>query len=96
MGDKTGARSYTYLGDQFSLSDEDAARGIITIGNPGSGKSSSVILPIIYDSMRLRQNLVITDPQLELRDKIIQLRRHKRDIGSSSMIRPAISCRVLT
>jgi type IV secretory pathway TraG/TraD family ATPase VirD4 len=72
MGDKTGARSYTYLGDQFSLSDEDAARGIITIGNPGSGKSSSVILPIIYDSMRLRQNLVITDPQLELRDKIIQ------------------------
>lgn len=72
MGDKTGTRSYTYLGDQFSLSDEDAARGIITIGNPGSGKSSSVILPIIYDSMRLGQNLIITDPQLELRDKIIR------------------------
>lgn len=72
MGDKTGTRSYTYLGDQFSLNDEDAARGIITIGNPGSGKSSSVILPIIYDSMRLRQNLIITDPQLELRDKIIR------------------------
>lgn len=72
MGDKTGPRKYTYLGDQFSLSDEDAARGIITIGNPGSGKSSSVILPIIYDSMRLRQNLVITDPQLELRDKVVR------------------------
>ena len=72
MGDKKAASRFTYLGDQFSLSDEDAARGIITIGNPGSGKSSSVILPILYDSMRLRQNLVVTDPQLELRDKIMQ------------------------
>jgi len=71
-GDQTSPNKFTYLGDQFSLSDEDAARGIITIGNPGSGKSSSVILPIIYDSMRLRQNLVITDPQLELRKSIIQ------------------------
>ena len=71
-GDQQSPNNFTYLGDQFSLSDEDAARGIITIGNPGSGKSSSVILPIIYDSMRLRQNLVVTDPQLELRDKIIR------------------------
>jgi len=71
-GDQQSPNKFTYLGDQFSLSDEDAARGIITIGNPGSGKSSSVILPIIYDSMRLRQNLVITDPQLELRNWIIQ------------------------
>jgi type IV secretory pathway TraG/TraD family ATPase VirD4 len=71
-GDQQGPQKYTYLGDMFSLNDEDAARGIITIGNPGSGKSSSVILPIIFDSMRLGQNLVITDPQLELRNKIIK------------------------
>lgn len=71
-GDQQGSQKYTYLGDMFCLSDEDAARGIITIGNAGSGKSSSVILPIIYDSMRLGQNLVITDPQLELRNKIIE------------------------
>ena len=72
MGDKKDGKKYTYLGDQFSLSDEDASRGIITVGNPGSGKSSSVILPILYDSMRLRQNLVVTDPQLELRDRIMR------------------------
>jgi len=71
-GNQQGSNSFTYLGDKFSLSDEDAARGIITIGNPGSGKSSSVILPIIFDSMRLGQNLIITDPQLELRKSIIQ------------------------
>jgi type IV secretion system protein VirD4 len=71
-GNQQGPNSFTYLGDKFSLSDEDAARGIITIGNPGSGKSSSVILPIIFDSMRLGQNLIITDPQLELRKSIIQ------------------------
>ncbi len=71
-GDQSSPNKFTYLGDKFSLNDEDAARGIITIGNPGSGKSSSVILPIIYDSMRLRQNLVVTDPQLELRKSIIQ------------------------
>lgn len=71
-GDQQSPNNFTYLGDKFSLSDEDAARGIITIGNPGSGKSSSVILPIIFDSMRLRQNLVVADPQLELRNKIIQ------------------------
>ncbi|MEO1666696.1 MAG: type IV secretory system conjugative DNA transfer family protein [Chloroflexota bacterium] len=69
-GDRQGKTNFTYLGDQFNLSAEDAARGIITIGNPGSGKSSSVILPLIYDSMRRKQNLVVTDPQLELRDKI--------------------------
>jgi len=71
-GDQNSPNKFTYLGDKFSLNDEDAARGIITIGNPGSGKSSSVILPIIFDSMRLRQNLVVTDPQLELRKSIIQ------------------------
>lgn len=72
MGQKISAKKYTYLGDQFSLTAEDAARGMITIGNPGSGKSSSVILPILYDSMRLGQNLVVADPQSELTQHIFR------------------------
>lgn len=72
MGQKISAKKYTYLGDQFSLTAEDAARGMITIGNPGSGKSSSVILPILYDSMRLGQNLVVADPQFELTQHIFR------------------------
>jgi len=73
FGDKAkGSSKFTYLGDLFALESEDAARGIITIGNPGSGKSSSVILPIIYDCMRYGQNLVIADPQLELTKHVIR------------------------
>jgi type IV secretory pathway TraG/TraD family ATPase VirD4 len=71
MGERRGSK-FTYLGDKFCLTAEDAARGIITIGNPGSGKSSSVILPVLFDSMRLRQNLVVADPQLELTKQIIR------------------------
>jgi type IV secretory pathway TraG/TraD family ATPase VirD4 len=71
MGTRRGSK-FTYLGDKFCLTAEDAARGIITIGNPGSGKSSSVILPVLFDSMRLRQNLVVADPQLELTKQIIR------------------------
>lgn len=70
-GEKRGRR-YTSLGGLFCLSPEDAARGILTVGNPGSGKSSSVILPILYDSMRYGQNLVVADPQLELTKHIIR------------------------
>jgi type IV secretory pathway TraG/TraD family ATPase VirD4 len=71
MGERRGSK-FTYLGDKFCLTAEDAARGIITIGNPGSGKSSSVILPVLFDSMRLQQNLVVADPQLELTKQIVR------------------------
>lgn len=72
MGQKIATNKYAYLGDLFSLSAEDAARGLITIGNPGSGKSSAVILPILFDSMRLGQNLVVADPQSELTKHIVR------------------------
>ncbi|NLF79426.1 MAG: hypothetical protein GX573_27350, partial [Chloroflexi bacterium] len=35
----------------FHLSGEDAARGILTLGGPGSGKTQGVILPVIGDRM---------------------------------------------
>lgn len=72
MGQKTAPNEFTYLGEVFSLSAEDTARGLITIGNPGSGKSASVILPILFDSMRLKQNLVVADPQKELTAHIVR------------------------
>lgn len=74
MGQRIGER-FLYLGDRFTLSAEDAARGLLTIGNPGSGKSSSVILPVIYDAMRAGQNLVVADPQHELSKHVVQYAR---------------------
>lgn len=71
MGERRGSK-FTYLGDKYCLTAEDASRGIITIGNPGSGKSSSVIMPVLFDSMRLGQNLVVADPQLELTKQIVR------------------------
>ncbi|MEO0565988.1 MAG: hypothetical protein AAF125_28025, partial [Chloroflexota bacterium] len=60
-GEEFKPNQYRILGDLFSLSAEDAARGIITIGNPGSGKSQSIILPTIADSMRDGECLVVSD-----------------------------------
>jgi type IV secretory pathway TraG/TraD family ATPase VirD4 len=71
-GEESGKGRYRILGDTFSLSPEDAARGIITIGNPGSGKSSSIILPVIVDSMREGGSLVVADPQGELTPEVIK------------------------
>jgi hypothetical protein len=34
---------------RFCLSGEDVARGLLTLGGPGSGKSQAVILPIMVD-----------------------------------------------
>lgn len=69
-GEEFKPNQYRILGNLFSLSAEDAARGIITIGNPGSGKSQSIILPIIADSMKDGECLVITDPQGELKHQV--------------------------
>jgi type IV secretory pathway TraG/TraD family ATPase VirD4 len=62
-----------YLAGQLWLNAEDTARGVMTVGNAGSGKSQSVILPIIFDAMRMGQSLVVADPQKELTPKITQL-----------------------
>lgn len=57
---------------QFCLSGEDAARGILTLGGPGSGKSQAVILPVIADRMQAGHSLIIADPQGELTAHILR------------------------
>jgi hypothetical protein len=56
---------------RFCLSGEDAARGILTLGGPGSGKSQAVILPIIADRMRAGHSLIVADPQGELMGHVL-------------------------
>jgi len=51
---------------RFCLSGEDAARGILTLGAPGSGKTQGVILPVIADRMYEGHSLIVADPQGEL------------------------------
>ncbi len=51
---------------QFCLSGEDVARGILTIGGPGSGKTQGIILPAIADRMLSSHSLVVADPQGEI------------------------------
>ena len=53
----------------------DAARGVMTIGNPGAGKSQSVILPVIADTMREADSLIVVDPQGELKHEVMQYAR---------------------
>ncbi len=57
---------------QFCLSGEDAARGLLTLGGPGSGKSQAVILPVIADRMRAGHSLIIADPQGELTSHVLR------------------------
>jgi len=59
----------------FCLNGEDAARGILTLGGPGSGKSQGVILPAIADGMANGHSLIVADPQGELKQHILQYAR---------------------
>jgi type IV secretory pathway TraG/TraD family ATPase VirD4 len=56
----------------FHLSGEDAARGILTLGSAGSGKTQGVILPVIGDRMLAGHSLVVADPQGELKEHVIR------------------------
>ncbi len=51
---------------KFCLSGEDVARGVLTLGAPGSGKTQGVILPVIADRMAAGHSLIVADPQGEL------------------------------
>jgi type IV secretory pathway TraG/TraD family ATPase VirD4 len=59
-----------YGAGTFQLSGEDAARGILTLGGPGSGKTQGVILPVIGDRMLAGHSLIVADPQGELKDHV--------------------------
>jgi len=65
---------------KFCLSGEDAARGILTIGAPGSGKSQGVVLPVIADRMNVGHSLIIADPQGELTAHILRFARCTRHL----------------
>ncbi len=58
---------------RFSLSGEDIARGILTLGGPGSGKTQGIILPAIADRMRAGHSLIVADPQGEITGHILKL-----------------------
>lgn len=57
---------------RFSLSGEDVARGILTLGGPGSGKTQGIILPAIADRMLSGHSLVVADPQGEITAHILK------------------------
>jgi type IV secretion system protein VirD4 len=56
----------------FSLSGEDVARGILTLGGPGSGKTQGIILPAIADRMLAGHSLVVADPQGEITGHVLK------------------------
>jgi type IV secretory pathway TraG/TraD family ATPase VirD4 len=57
----------------FHLTSEDLARGMVTIGAPGSGKTQAVILPVIADRMLARHSLIVADPQGEITPLVIEM-----------------------
>ena len=57
---------------RFCLGGEDIARGILTLGGPGSGKTQGIILPAIADRMLLGHSLVVADPQGEITAHILK------------------------
>jgi type IV secretory pathway TraG/TraD family ATPase VirD4 len=57
---------------QFCLGGEDVARGILTLGGPGSGKTQGIILPAIADRMLSGHSLVVADPQGEITSHILK------------------------
>jgi hypothetical protein len=57
---------------QFCLGGEDVARGILTLGGPGSGKTQGIIMPAIADRMWSGHSLVVADPQGEITTHILK------------------------
>lgn len=57
---------------KFCLGGEDIARGILTLGGPGSGKTQGIILPAIADRMQSGHSLVVADPQGEITSHILK------------------------
>ena len=57
---------------QFCLGGEDVARGILTLGGPGSGKTQGIILPAIADRMWSGHSLVVADPQGEITAHVLR------------------------
>ena len=67
-----GKRRLDFGTGQFCLGNEDVARGILTLGGPGSGKTQGIILPAIADRMLSGHSLVVADPQGEITPHILK------------------------
>jgi type IV secretory pathway TraG/TraD family ATPase VirD4 len=65
---------------KFCLNGEDAARGILTLGGPGSGKTQGVILPVIADRMLAGHSLIVADPQGEITAHVLKCARVTRHL----------------
>jgi len=57
---------------RFCLGGEDVARGILTLGGPGSGKTQGIILPAIADRMLFGHSLIVADPQGEITAEVLK------------------------
>ncbi len=57
---------------RFCLGGEDIARGILTLGGPGSGKTQGIILPAIADRMLAGHSLIVADPQGEITSHVLK------------------------
>lgn len=74
-----GKRRLDFGFGKFCLNGEDAARGVLTLGGAGSGKTQGVILPVIADRMLAGHSLIVADPQGEITGhvmKFAQVTRH--------------------
>ena len=65
---------------RFCLTGEDAARGVLTLGGPGSGKTQGVILPVIADRMLAGHSLIVADPQGEITGHVLAIARVTRHL----------------
>lgn len=57
---------------KLCLGGEDIARGILTLGGPGSGKTQGIILPAIADRMLAGHSLIVADPQGEITAHVLR------------------------
>lgn len=75
-----GKRRLDFGFGKFCLNGEDAARGILTLGGPGSGKTQGVILPVIADRMLAGHSLIVADPQGEITGHVMKFARVTRHL----------------
>jgi type IV secretion system protein VirD4 len=61
---------FCLTGNKYTLSDNDSFRHAVVIGNSGSSKTSSVIIPNIWNLSLGNSSLVINDPSSELRKRL--------------------------
>jgi type IV secretory pathway TraG/TraD family ATPase VirD4 len=59
--------------ERLCLSGEDTARGLLTLGVQGAGKTQAIILPLIAEHMRAGHSLIVADPQGELTPYLTRL-----------------------